>query len=80
MAPRTDVRTSRAAEPMIRVVVINFDGGAMTLECLDSVLATQWPADRLDVVMVDKKTNTTTLKVSDSFTRVLANEAPRALR
>src|SRR4051812_16642640 len=39
--------------PLIRVVVLNFDGGAMTLECLDSVLATEWPADRLEIVLVD---------------------------
>jgi hypothetical protein len=25
--------------PRVRVVVLNFDGGAMTLDCLDSVLA-----------------------------------------
>ena len=25
----------------------------MTLECLDSILASDWPSDRLDVVMVD---------------------------
>ena len=40
-------------EPLVRVVVLNFDGGDMTFECLDSILASDWPADRLDVVMVD---------------------------
>jgi GT2 family glycosyltransferase len=39
--------------PIVRVVVLNFDGGDMTLECLDSLLATDWPSDRLDIVMVD---------------------------
>ena len=39
--------------PLVRVVVLNFDGGDMTLDCLDSILASDWPADRLDVVMVD---------------------------
>jgi GT2 family glycosyltransferase len=39
--------------PLIRVVVLNYDGGAMTLECLDSILASDWPADRLDVILVD---------------------------
>ncbi len=42
-----------AREPLVRVVVLNFDGGDMTLECLDSILASDWPADRVDVVMVD---------------------------
>jgi hypothetical protein len=36
--------------------------------------------DALRCVMVDKKSNTTTLKVSDSFARVLASEAPGTLR
>ncbi len=39
--------------PLVRVVVLNFDGGDMTFECLDSILASDWPADRLDVVLVD---------------------------
>ena len=39
--------------PLVRVVVLNFDGGQMTLDCLDSLLASDWPADRLDLVVVD---------------------------
>ena len=39
--------------PIVRVVVLNFDGGDMTLDCLDSLLASDWPSDRLDIVMVD---------------------------
>ena len=39
--------------PIVRVVVLNFDGGDMTFECLDSLLASDWPADKLDIVMVD---------------------------
>ncbi|MEX2627081.1 MAG: glycosyltransferase [Ilumatobacteraceae bacterium] len=39
--------------PFVRVVVINYDGGQMTIDCLRSVLATDHPADRLEVVMVD---------------------------
>lgn len=39
--------------PMVRVVVINFDGGAITLRCLDALLATDHPADRLELVVVD---------------------------
>lgn len=41
------------AQPHVRVVVLNFDGGQMTLDCLDSLLATDWPADRLEIVVVD---------------------------
>ena len=39
--------------PFVRVVVINFDGGQMTIDCLESLLATDYPADRLEIVMVD---------------------------
>ncbi|MCE9623116.1 MAG: glycosyltransferase family 2 protein [Actinomycetia bacterium] len=39
--------------PLVRVVVLNFDGGQMTIDCLDSLLATDWPADKLEIVLVD---------------------------
>jgi hypothetical protein len=37
----------------VRVVVLDHDGGELTLECLRRVLATDWPRERLDVVLVD---------------------------
>ncbi|MET0421688.1 MAG: glycosyltransferase family 2 protein [Acidimicrobiia bacterium] len=39
--------------PFVRVVVVNFNGGDLTLECLHSVLATEWPEHRIEVVLVD---------------------------
>ncbi len=39
--------------PLVRVVVLSFDGGQMTIDCLDSLLATDWPSDRLQIVLVD---------------------------
>src|SRR3989337_1996668 len=42
-----------SAWPLIRVVILNFDGGQMTIDCLDSVLAGDGPPDRLRIVMVD---------------------------
>ena len=50
-APSTGATNPTA--PMVRVVVINFDGGPITLRCLDSLLATEHPADRLEIVVVD---------------------------
>lgn len=44
---------SASTDPLVRVVVLNFDGGQMTLDCLDSLLATDWPHDRLEIVLVD---------------------------
>ncbi|MGI9646232.1 MAG: glycosyltransferase family 2 protein [Ilumatobacteraceae bacterium] len=42
-----------SSHPHVRVVVLNFDGGQMTLDCIDSLLATDWPVDRLEIVVVD---------------------------
>jgi len=39
--------------PLVRVVVLSFDGGQMTIDCIDSLLATDWPADKLEIVVVD---------------------------
>jgi GT2 family glycosyltransferase len=37
----------------VGVIVVNYNGGALTLECLRSVLATEWPSGQLRVVLVD---------------------------
>jgi GT2 family glycosyltransferase len=37
----------------VRVVVLNYDGGEMTLRCLDSLRGLDWPQADLDVVLVD---------------------------
>lgn len=42
-----------AAIPFIRVVVLTFDGGDMTLACLQSLHALDWPRDRYEIVLVD---------------------------
>jgi hypothetical protein len=39
--------------PRVRVVVLNYDGGEMTLRCLDALRRLDYPTDRLEVVMVD---------------------------
>ena len=41
----------------IGVVVVNHNGGELTLACLRTVLATSWPPDRLAVVLVDNGSN-----------------------
>ncbi|MGB1723377.1 MAG: glycosyltransferase, partial [Ilumatobacteraceae bacterium] len=40
-------------EPRIRIVVLTYDGGQMTIDCLTSIRALDWPPDRLEVVLVD---------------------------
>lgn len=39
--------------PFVHVVVVDYDGGALTLECLRSIAASDWPSDRLRMVLVD---------------------------
>lgn len=41
------------ARPMVRAVVLDYDGGNLTVDCLSSLVATDWPADRLEIVLVD---------------------------
>jgi len=41
------------ATPFVRVVVLAYDGVDMTLECIRSILRSDWPSDRLEVVLVD---------------------------
>ena len=42
-----------AATPKVRVVVVNYDGGDMTLRCLESLRQIDWPAESLEIVLVD---------------------------
>jgi hypothetical protein len=39
--------------PRVRVVVLNYDGGEMTLRCLTALREVDWPEDALEVVLVD---------------------------
>ncbi len=42
-----------ADTPLVRVVVLSFDGGQMTIDCIESLLASDWPSERLEIVLVD---------------------------
>ena len=37
----------------MRVVVVNHNGGELTVSCLESLQKSEWPPDRLEVVMVE---------------------------
>ena len=39
--------------PFVRIVILSFDGGQMTLDCIESLAKTDWPRDRYEIVMVD---------------------------
>jgi GT2 family glycosyltransferase len=45
--------SAQPAVPRVRVVVVNFNGGQLTLRCLERVLGTDWPGEQLEVVLVD---------------------------
>jgi len=42
-----------ARVPRVRVVVLNYDGGEMTLRCLRALRAVDWPQDSLEIMLVD---------------------------
>ena len=42
-----------ATIPTVRLVVVNFNGGDDVVRCVDRLLAVDWPADHLEVVVVD---------------------------
>jgi GT2 family glycosyltransferase len=37
----------------VRVVVVNYNGGDVTLRCVNALRSTDWPADRFEIVVVD---------------------------
>lgn len=49
-----DTTTSPSgATPLVRVVVLNHDGGARVSRCLAALTSTDWPAHALEIVLVD---------------------------
>jgi GT2 family glycosyltransferase len=71
-----DNKSLSGPEPLarVRVVIVNFDGGQMTLECLDSVLASHWPSDRLEIILVNNSPDDRMIDV------VLTDERYRMVR
>jgi hypothetical protein len=39
--------------PRVRVVTVNYNGGPLTLRCVEQLLATDWPREHLMIVVVD---------------------------
>lgn len=46
-------RRHDAYRPRVRVVVVNYNGGELTLECLRRLRGTDWPSAQLGIVLVD---------------------------
>ncbi len=56
--------------PLVRAVVVNFNGGDLTVACLRSLVATEWPAGALEIVLVD---NASRDGVADAVEREFPN-------
>jgi GT2 family glycosyltransferase len=54
----------------VRVVVVNFNGGALTLESLNALLRSDWPEAQLEIVLVDNAS-------SDGIADRVTEELPR---
>ena len=42
-----------SGKPRVRIVIVNRDGGNLLLDCLRSVEHLDWPAEQLEIVVVD---------------------------
>ncbi len=40
-------------KPLIGVAILNYNGAAMTIQCLDHLQKLEWPADRLQILVLD---------------------------
>jgi GT2 family glycosyltransferase len=47
------IMTLPEQRPRVRVVTVNYGGGSLTLDCIEQLRATDWPRDRLELVLVD---------------------------
>jgi GT2 family glycosyltransferase len=61
--------TVDATAPRVRLVVLNFNGGDLVVRCLDHLKGLDWPADRLEIVVVDNAS-------ADGSDRVIAEQFP----
>jgi GT2 family glycosyltransferase len=58
------------AAPLVRAVVVNYEGGDLTLACLRSLRASTWPGASLEIVMVDNASHDS---VADEVERELSD-------
>ena len=55
--------------PRVRLVVLNYNGGELVVRCLEHLQRLDWPADRLDLVVIDNAS-------ADGSDRVIAERFP----
>jgi len=62
--------TSHNVAPRVRLVVLNYNGGDFVVRCLEALTKLDWPADRLELVVVDNRSG-------DGSDRVLEERFPQ---
>lgn len=66
-----------AGQPAVAVVVVNYNGADDTIACLDGIAELSWPADRLQVVVVDNASrgdDVARIRAAHPGARVIASE------
>lgn len=56
--------------PRVRVVVLNWNGGDFIVRCMEHLIRTEWPADSLEIVVLDNDS-------SDGSDRIVAERFPQ---
>jgi GT2 family glycosyltransferase len=59
-----------AERQLVRVVVVNFNGEGFLRSCLEHLLATTWPEDRLEIVLVDNNSTDGSLESIADLPRI----------
>ena len=57
-----------SGHPRVRVVVLNWNGGEHVMRCIQRLTCTDWPADRLEIVVLDNaSTDGSDLAIAETF-------------
>ena len=64
--------------PLVRLVVLNYNGGELVVQCLEALGKLDWPAARLEVVVVDNaSTDGSDAVIAERFPSVRLIRSPR---
>jgi GT2 family glycosyltransferase len=80
LSPRRDeLRQAVVPDPpLVRLVVLNYNGGELVVQCLEGLAKLDWPADRLEVVVVDNaSTDGSDIVIAERFPGVRLVRSPR---
>lgn len=52
-APPSPIANTMSIAPLVRLIVVNYNGGEMTMRCVERLSTLEWPSDRLEIVLID---------------------------